>query len=200
MKRLITASVCVLASMLLTPQAHAQFEGPLCPELNSSGQAISPLQLLVGRWRFGWLGIPTPNNAGPVYSAGSFTASVVTDQAGNQKGVLTITASTNLNGQITRQDVGQGVYQIFPDCSGGTLTFNLSSGPTSWEFWIDYTGEFRGVSVGSSVTALITISPDRCNVCILRHLTVDSANYCGAVALCQAPGVMACPVPFPGCP
>jgi hypothetical protein len=67
----------------------------------------------------------------PVASAGSFEASV-DPKAG---GVLTITVTTSRNGQIVQLETGDGSYDLFPDCSGGTLSFNLESGPVAYDFF-----------------------------------------------------------------
>jgi hypothetical protein len=119
-----------------------------------------PLEVLTGRWAFNTegTGLPfdqrghgtgharrladssadEPLGSGlkrglgrPVASAGSFEASV-DPKAG---GVLTITVTTSRNGQIVQLETGDGSYDLFPDCSGGTLSFNLESGPVAYDFF-----------------------------------------------------------------
>lgn len=120
------ALVCVIASLLLVPQAYAQTS---CP-----AGITNPLQVLVETWSFqynGWIDAPQL----PLAAAGQIVASIGTDRAGNPVGRLTITQTSNQNGSITRLEKDVGTYQIFPDCSGGTLALNVSSRPVAFDFW-----------------------------------------------------------------
>ncbi len=135
MKRFVTiTAICILAD-LLSPQAHAQ-----CVP------GTDPLQVLVGRWVFNAKGFAS--SLAPIVSPGQFAATIATDQAGNKTGVLSITRTLNQNGQITRLETDAGRYQIFPDCSGGTLTFNLSTGPFAVDFWFADGGSGGGIAAG----------------------------------------------------
>jgi hypothetical protein len=111
--------------------------------------STNPLQLLTGTWTFstdGFIGLQ------PFASAGSFTASLGT-RGGNQIGILTITTTTSQNGQIVRLETDAGTYQINADCSGGTLTFNLSSRPLTFDFWFTQDGnQIRLVSSLAGIT------------------------------------------------
>ena len=105
------AATSVVAGLLMTPQAHAQAS---CP----TGTA-NPLTVLTGTWTYDMGGqIPTGT---PFAAAGQFTASIRT-VGGVQVGSLTITQSST----YARLETDSGSYTIFPDCSGGTLTFYLS--------------------------------------------------------------------------
>ena len=120
MKRLNMLAISAVACILLAPLANAQ-----CPTGN-------PLQVLVGTWTFKAQGAGTTNYA----SAGQFTASIgLVGVPPAAAGVLSIVATTNSNGVVTRQERDTGRYQIFPDCSGGVLTINLSTRPIVVEFW-----------------------------------------------------------------
>jgi hypothetical protein len=80
--------------------------------------------------------VPSPNN--PFGIAGFWDASVGADRAGNPLGILAITATSNLGylGQsVTRLEADAGRYQANADCSGGTLTHNMSSRPMQYDFW-----------------------------------------------------------------
>lgn len=94
----------------------------------------NPLELQLGKWTFTGRGIEQyPNYA----IAGIYNAALGTDRGGNQIGVLSITATSNLasEGSVTRLEGDTGRFQAWADCSGGTLTFNLSSRPVQFDFW-----------------------------------------------------------------
>jgi hypothetical protein len=66
---------------------------------------------------------------------------------GVPKGVLSITQTSNNNGEVISQEALTGTYEVFEDCSGGSLTFNTSSGPIDIDFWFVGDGtQFVGVS------------------------------------------------------
>jgi hypothetical protein len=120
MKRLSVVILCAVAVMLLAPLANAA-----CPAVGN------PLQVLVGTWTFRAAGV----GATSYVSAGQFTASIVPTGPLAGTGRLSIVATTNFNNVVTRQEVDTGSYQIFPDCSGGVLTMNLSTVPLVVEFF-----------------------------------------------------------------
>jgi hypothetical protein len=73
----------------------------------------------------------------PYAIAGFWNASVGLNRANSPVGLLAITASSNLGygGSITRLESDAGSFQANADCSGGTLTLNLSSRPVQLDFW-----------------------------------------------------------------
>jgi hypothetical protein len=142
-KKMVTLTLIfvLMNTMFLTASANEQ-----CPET-----IATPLELLQGTWGFNTagtglpfvpgtakahrsLGVTPANNvtpAQPVASAGTFTASMGTDPTtGALTGVLTTTTTTSRNGEIV-EETGTGSYNVFSDCSGGSLTFNLASGRVS---------------------------------------------------------------------
>jgi hypothetical protein len=132
MNKSIFLFTCATAGMLLTPfAASAQ-----CP----SGD---PLQVLVANWTFQAKGV-----APILYkSAGQFTASIV-----NGRGFLAIVQTLNNGVQIIRQERDIGSYQINSTCSGGTLVFNLSTGPIAFDFWfLEGRTELYFVSINSGL-------------------------------------------------
>ncbi|MBY0507987.1 MAG: hypothetical protein K2X03_29005 [Bryobacteraceae bacterium] len=92
----------------------------------------NPLQLLNGPSAFLAHSIDPPPSYG---IAGLWVASTAPDRAGSTIGVLNLTATSNLNGSITSQEGDIGRHQANADCSGGTLTFNLSSFPVQFDYW-----------------------------------------------------------------
>jgi hypothetical protein len=125
------AVTSVIATLLTSPLARAQ----ACPS-----DTMNPLSVLTGVWTFdmdGWQPIGIPFAA-----AGQFVASVNTVN-GVQVGSLVIKQSSS----VVRLEKDIGTYQIFPDCSGGTLIFTVSSQPLAFDFWFDESfGEIRFVS------------------------------------------------------
>lgn len=96
----------------------------------------NPLTLLNGTSTFsahGFIAGDFPNYA----IAGVWNGSTGPDRGGNTIGLLAITATSNLGpeGSIARQEADAGRHQANADCSGGTLTFNLSSRPVQFDFW-----------------------------------------------------------------
>jgi hypothetical protein len=137
-KRLQATALAIgwMALVVLLPQWHN--------ELQAEDSNECPLEVLNGRWAFNTAGTGLPFDkrgqseddddddleqplgpglkrglGQPVASAGSFVASVDP----KAEGVLTITTTTSRNGQIVQLETGDGSYERFPDCSGGTLTW-----------------------------------------------------------------------------
>jgi hypothetical protein len=164
-----------LMGIVMTYPAHAQNQTS-CPDT-----ITNRLELLQGEWAFNTAGTGLPfsqrkqgsgqarrlygnspdNPAGsglkqgvgqPVASAGSFLASMRNDANGVPVGALTITTTTSRNGEIV-QETGTGTYQAFSDCSGGTLTFNLESGPVSYNFYFGASGDISlvGIDIGDTI-------------------------------------------------
>jgi hypothetical protein len=143
------ALASVIAGVAAVPAAQAQ---PSCAIVTD------PLILLVGTWTFdmdgsfpslapGQTAPPPP----PFASAGQFTAAIQTVN-GVETPTLTITRSTSTGVSL---EVISGRYQIFNDCSGGTLTVNTLSGPSKFDFWFDkFYGEIRFVSTNSGFVIL----------------------------------------------
>lgn len=140
-RKVVFALICLMAGLLLTPQMQAQ----TCP--------TNSLQALVGTWAFKADGFGfTPLQL--LATAGRFTASIGTDRAGNPTGVLSITQTSGINGTVTRQETDAGRFQVNADCSGGTLTFNVSSRPVQYDFFFTNLSEI--VFIGSNQGDVIT--------------------------------------------
>jgi hypothetical protein len=129
---IVLAVICVITTLGTLPSAQAQ---PSCAIV------ADPLILLVGTWIFDMEGFAPPPM--PFASAGQFMATIRTVN-GVEVPRLTITRSTS---DGVRQEIDTGSYQIFDDCSGGTLIFNTSTRPFQFDFWFDELfGEIRFVS------------------------------------------------------
>jgi hypothetical protein len=130
--------------MLAAPLANAQ-----CP-------AGNPLQVLVGTWSFKAQGAGTTNYS----SAGQFTATIgLAGQPAATTGLLSIVATTNFNNVVTRQERDTGRYQVFPDCSGVTLSINLSTRPIVVECWfLEGFTELNCVSIDPNVPFVMDAS------------------------------------------
>ena len=116
-----------------------------------------PLSIFTGPWVFTTSGF---KYSFPIQSsAGRFVASVGLDRALRPLGLLAINATSVNNGSPTRQEQDAGRYQINADCSGGTLTFNLSSRPVQFDFWFD--GPNRIVMISSNQGDIIVGSARR---------------------------------------
>jgi hypothetical protein len=184
MQRLVTyAPVCALAGLLMISQAHAQGTAPPPTPVCGNPDFTTPLEALVGTWtfssktfaaaRFSHQGEAEGGNQGaqPFVSAGTFEASIRAGTAATV-GVLTITQSSNNNGKVTRQETLIGTYDVFPDCSGGTLTFNMSSQPIHFDFWFaGVRNQIAAVSttpaavIWTDGTRLDSACHDRCFAC-----------------------------------
>lgn len=121
----------LLASLFTSVMGLLMVAGPAYGQVPSStplcSEGITPLQTLIGSWSY-------TQQKRDGAAAGIFTASIGV-RGGRPTGILTITNSLNQNGSITRLETDAGTYQVFDDCSGGTLTFNLSSQPVAYDFW-----------------------------------------------------------------
>lgn len=118
------------------------------PGTCGAGNFPDPLTLF-GGWTFSTEGFGL--SAQPFASAGRFVA---TRDVRNSvpAGLLAITSTASSNGQIIRQETDAGSYQIYSDCSGGTLTFNLSTRPLAFDFWFVEFGRIAFVSTTPGVT------------------------------------------------
>jgi hypothetical protein len=121
-------------------------ESSTCATNNTS----NPLLTLFGTWTYSTEGFAP--SAQPSASAGRFVAGIGINEAGNPVGLLTITASSSNDGQIVRLEQDVGSYTIFPNCSGGTLTFNLSTGPRQYDFFFVNGSKMFFVSTTPGVT------------------------------------------------
>jgi hypothetical protein len=126
--------------MLMSPHAQAQ-----CP--------VVPLSTIAGTWVFSTDGfsaqaererLPAPVEVGYLElgaslllsSGGRFTAAVGADTAGNPLGILTITQTTAISASVTRLEANIGRYQLYADCTAGSLTFNVGSRPVQLDFFL----------------------------------------------------------------
>jgi hypothetical protein len=110
--------------------------------------ATDPLSVFTGTWTFGMDG---QSSHGTTFAgAGQFTAAI--DSLTNpESGIMSVTQSSSIP---VRSEMDTGTYQVLPDCSGGTMTFNISNEPIAFDFWFDNTfTEIRFVSTTSG-TAL----------------------------------------------
>jgi len=125
----LTFTMCfLLAVLLLASQAQAQ----QCP-----AGLTNPLQMIDGQtWVFETRAADYLPNG--MSSVGFFKAQYLTSPYPH--GVLTVTESVNgsvLGGfpqYLTRLANIPGAYQVYPDCSGGQLSFNLNQQAVQWEF------------------------------------------------------------------
>ncbi|MES1261890.1 MAG: hypothetical protein ABUS49_09145, partial [Acidobacteriota bacterium] len=117
----------VMAALLLAPGASAA-----CP--------AQPLTALTGTWAFSTDGFTIPAFLF-LGSGGCFTAAPGVDKSGNPIGVLSITETASINGQIARFEGAQGRYQLNDDCTGGSLSFYVGSRPVQFDFFFVNSGE-----------------------------------------------------------
>lgn len=128
-----------------------------------------PLSLLAGTWVFETEGVSFYGAA----SVGKFTATVGTDASGQPQGQLKVIETSNLagpngNGLINRFLAYQGLFTIFPDCSGGTLMFN-----SNFNLHLQYDFYFRTSATGLEIV-MVSISGPRFFVPVRR--VVPSSN------------------------
>lgn len=142
---LMLVATCFAAGVLLVPAAQAQ-----CP--------AQPLDALAGPWTFSTDGFTLPP-IGFLASAGRFVATVGTNRNGQPLGILQITNSGSINGSPTRLEVDAGRFALNADCTGGTLTFNLSSRPVQFDFYFVNADEI--VLVGSNNADIVLGSAKR---------------------------------------
>jgi hypothetical protein len=110
----------------------------------------NPLDALTGTWTYSTEGLT--GAAVPFSSSGLFLASTGAGRSGNVTGLLNITNTSSQNGLITSQEVDGGSFQVNANCSGGTLTFNLSTRPLQFDFWFIDDHEIRFVSTSAGFT------------------------------------------------
>ncbi len=132
----------VIAAMLVTPNAQAQ----------------CPLSTLAGTWVFTTDGLTSPYFQ-LLASGGRFVATVGVNKAGSPVGLLGITQTLAVNGSITRLETDPGSYQLFDDCSGGTLTFNTGSRPVQFDFFFINATEIQMVGTNNGDIVLRNGSP-----------------------------------------
>lgn len=65
-----------------------------------------------------------------VAAIGKFSAK----QTGPTQGTLTVTETVNNGGSISRDGSGTGQFAVYPNCSGGTLTFKSNGYSVQYEF------------------------------------------------------------------
>jgi hypothetical protein len=125
MRGWVASFLLVTAGLLMIPQAYAVTTPTTCGNPNFT----TPLQALVGTWSFSARGFArTDLMSLPFSAAGQFEATIG-GTADAPTGLLTITMTTMTSNTNPRQQTLSGTYEVFPDCSGGTLTFNASSHP-----------------------------------------------------------------------
>jgi len=106
-----------------------------------AGCPVNPLSRLSGPWTYNAQAITSDNPGSNYATTGRFVASTGVDRAGSPLGVLNINATSLFtvfgggSGSSTRLEDDLGRFQIFDDCTGGTLTMNLSSFPLQYDFW-----------------------------------------------------------------
>ncbi|MBY0507627.1 MAG: hypothetical protein K2X03_27180 [Bryobacteraceae bacterium] len=160
-------------ALLLTTVAAATPLWGQCP--------ANPLTALSGTWTFN---VQTNNAAGglPLFLvAGQFTATP--GAANSPAGVLAITATSVLGSfrtvSTTREEQDAGRYQINDNCTGGTLTMNLSSFPMQYDFVFVDGGRslyLISTSPGRSATGSATVGVAGCPAGI-APLTLLSGSY-----------------------
>ncbi len=156
MKSFTKMVIFALAAVSLTSAAYAQ-----CP--------AQPLSTLAGTWVFQTEGVSWFGAA----SVGKFTATVGTDFAGQPQGQLKVIESSNFagpggNGLINRFLAYQGIFTIFPDCSGGTLMFN-----SNFNLHLQYDFYFRTAATGLEIV-MVSISGPRFFVPVRQVISINS--------------------------
>ena len=135
------------------------------------------LETLFGSWTFVTNGFITPTQ--PFASAGVFTATAGTSKINNSVvGALVISNSASRNRQVTRQETDTGTFEIFPDCSGGTLHFDLSANPMSFDFYFVNGGKelsLLSITGGASIEGHAWLSP--ANTCPANPLDSFSGKW-----------------------
>ena len=126
----------IVSTLAGKPATGFAVRGPLgCPA------GVDPLTLLSGAYvfKFQHIAIASANFNNAYGSAGRLVASIGTNRANQPVGLLSITATSDFTMQqsVTRLEKDAGSFQINSDCSGGTLTFNLSSKPYQYEFYFN---------------------------------------------------------------
>src|SRR4051794_19162895 len=98
-QRTSLTAICALGTVLLVPHAYAQTASQ-CPA------GINPLELLAGTWTYSTQGFAPTTALQPFTSAGQFQSSIGTNPRvpGAQTGLLAITNSESVNGNIIRRE------------------------------------------------------------------------------------------------
>ena len=164
---LLPVSLLALAAFAVPAQLSAQ-----CP--------ANPLGALSGPWTFNVQGLPIDGarNNNSFAIAGQFRASIGADRAGNPIGVLTINATSSINGSTTRSENDIGRFQINSTCTGGTLIMNLSSYPMQYDFSFYNGGQsiyIVSTLAGRDATGSATVGVAGCPAG--NPLTLFSGNY-----------------------
>lgn len=149
MRTIKVGFLCMAAGLLVAPAMRAQ-SFPVCTG--------NPLQSFTGTWAFKESGYNFPPTQF-LAAAGRFTAAVGVDRAGNPRGVLTITQTTSVDGNPARLETDAGTFQINSDCTGGTLTFNVSSRPDQYDFY--FVNASKIVFTSSNSGSILTGSAER---------------------------------------
>jgi len=121
------AFVAVFLTVGFAPSARATV--PACP-----AGVTNPATQLVGTWSYNLNGFVSTRESSfaPYASAGQFIAKLETVNGVANTPTLAITQSTT---DGARQETATGIFTVFPDCSGGTLTFFTSSRGLQFDFW-----------------------------------------------------------------
>ncbi|MBY0504257.1 MAG: hypothetical protein K2X03_10120 [Bryobacteraceae bacterium] len=151
------------------------------------GCPVNPLSRLVGPWTYNAQSIfRTLNFTNRTASAGRFVASAGVDPVGNPRGVLNINATSlfatllGIPTGATRLEDDLGRFQIFDDCTGGTLTMNLSSGPQQYDFWFYNNNQsiyMISTTQGSGVIGSATLGVAGCPAGLTDPLSLVSGLY-----------------------
>jgi hypothetical protein len=151
--------------------------GPAC--------SVSSLSALSGPWTFNVQTVAKATADSNWAGVGRFLASTGVDRAGNPIGLLSINATsiqTTASGgglSATRLENDFGSYQINSDCTGGTLTMNLSSFPMQYDFWFYNNNQsiyFVSTSPGRGATGSAHVAPAGCPVGA-NPLSLVSGDY-----------------------
>ena len=140
----------------------------------------NPLTALAGPWTFNIQVSPNGLDPGTYAITGIMNPSAGTDRAGNPIGILTINATSLVNHSPVRLETDTGRYQINADCSGGTLTFNLSSRPMQYDFWFSADGLTMNIvstTPGIPAIGLATRGPLGCPAGLTNPLNLLSGPY-----------------------
>ena len=144
------------------------------------------LSLLNGSWTFNVQTIVKDRADANWAATGRFRASVGADRLGNPIGLLNINAAslqtTSFFGlpSPTRLEDDIGLFQINEDCTGGTLTMNLSSFPMQYDFWFYNNNQsiyFVSISPGRGATGSATLGVSGCPVGLPSPLSLLSGTY-----------------------
>src|SRR5438046_2142863 len=126
---------CIFTSVFLISQAHANCSvAPIPLEAFLTAQPDSTTGG-PGVWNFEMDGFNFPPTT-LLASVGRFVATLGTDRSGATIGILSITQTTSIDGSIARLETDIGRFKVNPGCETGTLTFNTSSRPAQFDFFV----------------------------------------------------------------